>query len=44
MTAMTENKMPNQGVKRGIWFLVLWLAGIISVGALSQIIKLFLTV
>ena len=44
MTAMTENKMPNQGIKRGIWFLVLWLAGIISVGALSQIIKLFLTV
>ena len=41
---MTENKMPNQGVKRGIWFLVLWLGGIISVGALAQIIKLFLTV
>ena len=41
---MTENKMSNQGIKRGIWFLVLWLGGIISVGALSQIIKLFLAV
>ena len=41
---MTENKTPNQGIKRGIWFVVLWFGGVISVGALSQIIKLFLTV
>jgi hypothetical protein len=40
----SRHKTPNQGIKRGIWFLVLWLGGIISVGALAQIIKLFLTV
>ncbi len=39
---MTENKTSNQGIKRGIWFLVLWLGGITSVAALAQIIKLFL--
>ncbi len=41
---MTENKTSNQGIKRGIWFLVLWLGGIISVGAMAQNINLFQTV
>ncbi len=43
MTKVVEKLQKSQGLKKGLWFIGLWLAGVLVLSIIGGVIRLFLS-